>query len=150
MNNKLNSYSEDQRRVLNAWVKLNRATESVGQSDRVIMNEHGLTISQFGAMETLYHKGPMCQKELGDKLLRSGGNMTTVVDNLERGGYINRLRDENDRRFFKIQLTQKGIKKIEEVFPKILANLTNRFSVLTKQEQLSLSGLCKRLGLGIK
>lgn len=149
MNSKLKSYSEDQRRALSAWVKLNRANESVGQSDRVIMNEHGLTISQFGAMETLYHKGPMCQKELGDKLLRSGGNMTTVVDNLERNGYVIRVRDEKDRRYFRIQLTQKGTDKIEIVFPKILANLMNRFSVLTKQEQQTLSELCKRLGLGI-
>ena len=108
MNSKLKSYSEDQRRVLSAWVKLNRANESVGQSDLIIMNEHGLTVSQFGTMETLYHKGSMCQKELGEKLLRSGGNMTKVVDNLERDG----------------------------------------FSVLTKQEQISLSELCKRLGLG--
>ena len=148
MNSKLKSYSEDQRRVLSAWVKLNRANESVVQSDLIIMNEHGLTVSQFGMMETLYHKGSMCQKELGEKLLRSGGNMTKVVDNLERDGYVIRVRDEKDRRYFRIELTSNGMEKIEEVFPKIMANLTDRFSVLTKQEQISLSELCKRLGLG--
>ena len=148
MNSKLKSYSEDQRRVLSVWVKLNRANESVVQSDLIIMNEHGLTISQFRTMETLYHKGSMCQKELGEKLLRSGGNMTKVVDNLERDGYVIRVRDEKDRRYFRIELTSHGMEKIEEVFPKIMANLTNRFSVLTKQEQISLSELCKRLGLG--
>jgi MarR family 2-MHQ and catechol resistance regulon transcriptional repressor len=150
MHSKLKSYSEAQRRVLSAWVKLNRAAESIMQTDRVIINVHGLTASQFGAMEILYHKGSLCQKELGEKLLRSGGNMTKVVDNLERDGYVIRVRDEKDRRYFRIQLTQKGTDKIEIVFPKILANLTNRFSVLTKQEQQTLSRLCKRLGLGIK
>jgi len=150
MHSKIKSYSEDQRRVLSAWVKLNRSAESIAQTDWVIINEHGLTISQFGAMETLYHKGPMCQKALGEKLLRSGGNMTKVVDNLERDGYVIRVRDEKDRRYFRIHLTQKGTDKIEFVFPKILANLMNRFSVLTKQEQQTLSGLCKRLGLGGK
>ena len=150
MHSKLKSYSDNKRRVLSAWIKLNRATESIAQTDWVIINEHGLTVSQFGAMETLYHKGPMCQKALGEKLLRSGGNMTKVVDNLERDEYVIRVRDEKDRRYFRIQLTQKGVEKIEIVFPKILANLTDRFSVLTKQEQQALSGLCKRLGLGIK
>jgi len=148
MNSILKSYNEDQRRVLSAWVKINRASESLGQSDWKIMNENGLTPSQFGIMESLYHKGPMCQKELGEKLLRSGGNITKVIDNLERDGYAVRKRDTDDRRYFRIELTGKGTGKIEEVFPKILANLTHRFSVLSKQEQISLSELCKRLGLG--
>ena len=34
--------------------------------------------------EALYHLGPMRPNELARKLLRSPGNMTTVLDNLER------------------------------------------------------------------
>ncbi len=146
MESVLKSYSKKQRRILSAWVKLNRATEIVGRNDMVIMNNNGLTASQFGVLESLYHKGPLCQKELADKLLRSGGNITKVIDNLERDGFVNRVRDENDRRYFKIKLTSKGTKKIKKVFPLVLENLTKQFSVLSIEEQELLGDLCKQLG----
>lgn len=150
MNSILKSYNTDQLRVLSAWLKLNRAAESVAQSDFQIMKKNGLTSTQFGIMETLYHKGPLCQKELGEKLLRSGGNITKVIDNLERDGYAVRKRDIHDRRYFRIELTEKGLKKIKLVFPKVLENLVSQFSLLSNKEQLVLGDLCKRLGLGIK
>lgn len=150
MNSILKSYSSDQLRVLSAWSKLNRAADYVAQSDFRIMTENGLTPTQFGIMQTLYHKGPLCQKELGEKLLRSGGNITKVIDNLERDGYAVRKRDIHDRRYFRIELTEKGLKKIRSVFPKVLENLVGQFSILSDKEQLILADLCKRLGLGIK
>lgn len=120
------------------------------QSDLKIISNHGLTPGQFGIMETLYHKGPLCQKELAQKLLRSGGNITKVVDNLERDGLVVRVRDKNDRRYYRIELTLKGLKKIESLFPQVLENLMTRFSILTTEEQTQLAFFCKRLGLGDK
>jgi MarR family 2-MHQ and catechol resistance regulon transcriptional repressor len=146
MESKLKSYTKEERLTLSAWVKLNRASEIIVRNDTIIMNKNGLTVSQFGVMETLYHKGPLCQKELADKLLRSGGNITKVIDNLERDGYVIRIRDERDRRYFRIKLTSKGTQKIKVVFPKVLDNLTQQFSILTEAEQFSLGELCKRLG----
>jgi MarR family 2-MHQ and catechol resistance regulon transcriptional repressor len=64
-----------------------------------------LTISQFGVLETLYHLGAMCQTEIGSKLLRSGGNITLVIDNLEKQGLVRRQRDTEDRRLVNIHLT---------------------------------------------
>ena len=42
-----------------------------------------MTVSQFGVLEALHHLGPLRQGEISAKLLRSGGNITLVVDNLE-------------------------------------------------------------------
>ena len=150
MENKLKQYSQAQRQALNAWTKMVRSVGSVGQSDWMIMNEHGLTTSQFGIMETLYHKGPLCQKDLGEKILKSGGNITKVVDNLERDGFAIRIRDEKDRRYFRISLTSKGTAKIKIVFPLVMNNLVKHFSVLTQTEQQKLAELCKRIGLETK
>nr|NIP73420.1 MarR family transcriptional regulator [Gammaproteobacteria bacterium]NIR98346.1 MarR family transcriptional regulator [Gammaproteobacteria bacterium]NIV21028.1 MarR family transcriptional regulator [Gammaproteobacteria bacterium] len=69
--------------ALDAYIKLARAAESV------IARIHrrtasGLTVSQFGVLEALYHLGPMHQRMIGAKLLKSGGNVTMVIDNLEK------------------------------------------------------------------
>ncbi len=46
----------------------------------------GLTESQFGVLDSLFHLGPMKQKEIGKKILKSGGNITMVINNLEKRG----------------------------------------------------------------
>jgi MarR family 2-MHQ and catechol resistance regulon transcriptional repressor len=150
MENKIKQYSQAQRQALNAWTKMVRCVGTVGHSDWMIMNKNGLTISQFGIMETLYHKGSLCQKDLGEKILKSGGNITKVVDNLERDGFVIRIRDEKDRRYFRISLTNKGTAKIKVTFPLVMNNLVKIFSILTEQEQQTLAELCKRIGLEIK
>jgi len=150
MNNRVKQYSTEQRQALNTWTKIVRCAGSMVKSDIVIMADHGLTPTQFGILEALYHKGSMCQKELGEKLLKSEGNITKVIDNLERDNLVRRVRNERDRRYFKIELTVNGIKIIEKVFPKIMNNLVKNFSVLTQEEQKILADLCKRIGLNLK
>jgi MarR family 2-MHQ and catechol resistance regulon transcriptional repressor len=62
--------------ALNAYIKLMRAAESVtARAHNVLPKE--ITLSQFGVLEALLHRGPLCQGELASKLLRSGGNVTS-------------------------------------------------------------------------
>ena len=51
-----------------------------------------LTISQFGVLEALYHKGPLCQRDIAAKILKSTGNITMVIDNLEKRELVRRER----------------------------------------------------------
>jgi MarR family 2-MHQ and catechol resistance regulon transcriptional repressor len=132
--------------ALNAFIKLQRAAESVSARTHVVL-PNGLTVTQFGVLEALYHIGPLCQGELAEKLLRSGGNLTLVVDNLEKAGYVVRERDPADRRFVVVKLTEHGAKFISEIFPRVLANVTQEMGVLSSTELLDLGRLCKKIGL---
>ena len=132
--------------ALNAFIKLQRASESVATRVHSVLPE-GLTITQFGVLEALHHIGPLCQGELAEKLLRSGGNLTLVVDNLEKAGYVLRERDPADRRFVVVKLTDKGQAFISDIFPKILANVTREMAALSSTELLDLGRLCKKVGL---
>ena len=134
-------------RALNAFIKLMRAAESVMNWTQQRLKAYDLTASQFGAMESLYHLGPMCQRDVGTKLLKSGGNITMVVDNLEKRGLVTRERDPDDRRYITVTLTPAGRGLIEEVFPVHLAGIVKDLSVLSDAEQEELGALCKRLGL---
>lgn len=132
--------------ALNAFIKLQRAAESV--SSRVHNTlPAGLTVTQFGVLEALHHIGPLCQGELAEKLLRSGGNLTLVVDNLEKAGHVVRERDPADRRFVVVKLTPQGQGFIESLLPKVIANVTREMTRLSSTELLDLGRLCKKVGL---
>ncbi len=138
--------SEEERRALNAFITLTRAAESVGRRTSEPNTRHGLTESQFGALEALYHLGPMCLGDLGHKLLRSSGNMTTVIDNLEKRGLVQRVRDENDRRRWLVHLTGAGQALIEQVYPAHVEAIVELMGILTPAEQHDLRRLCRIVG----
>lgn len=132
-------------RALDAYIKLLRAAESV--VSRVHRRTGcNLTVSQFGVLEALYHLGPMHQRRIGTKLLKSGGNVTMVIDNLERRGLVERRRDQKDRRFVSVHLTPAGERMIAEVFPRHVTSIMEELGPLTGPEQEELGRLCRKLG----
>lgn len=131
--------------ALDTFIKLMRAADSLTSRLSPILSSAGLSPGQFGALEVLLHLGPLCQSELGRKLLRSGGNITMVIDNLERRGLVRRERGE-DRRFITLHLTKEGRQLIQKIFPKHLEALVREMQVLTETEQKALGRLCKKLG----
>ena len=88
----------DEVRALNAFIALSRAAGSVETRTHAVMAEAGLTESQFGVLEALYHLGPLCAAELAKKVLRSRGNLTLVIANLERDGLVARTTRAEERR----------------------------------------------------
>ena len=138
----------EQRAALDAFIKLTRAAESVGARAHTTLRDHGLTVSQFGVLEALYHLGPLCQKELAGKLLKSGGNLTTVVDNLQNRGLVGRQHRPGDRRFVVVNLTTGGRERIAGLFPAHAAHIAAEMAVLSAAEQNQLGRLCRKLGRG--
>lgn len=136
-------------RALEAYIKLTRASESVNAKLMSQLSVENLTTSQFGTLEALYHLGPLCQKAIGQKILKSGGNITLVVDNLEKRGLVERVRNTDDRRFITVGLTAAGRALIERVFPEHAGRIVEAMKSLTAQEQEQLSALCKKLGVGL-
>src|SRR5258708_25971663 len=78
--------SAQERAGLDAYIKLMRAADSVTARLDPLMRAADLTFGQFGALEALLHRGPLCQRDLGRKLLRSGGNISEVGRNPPRRG----------------------------------------------------------------
>ena len=139
-----------ERRTLDTFIKLTRCTNTL-QGRLAERNTIGdLTWSQFAVLEALYHLGHMTQGEISAKVLKSGSNMTTVIDNLERDGFVRRERDAKDRRVIHVHLTEAGSGKIEAVLPGHIAALVDEFKVLSASEQQTLGELCKKLGKGRK
>jgi MarR family 2-MHQ and catechol resistance regulon transcriptional repressor len=135
--------------ALNGYIKLSRAAESASRQINAHLSNHDLTMSQFGALEALYHLGPLPSGELGDKILKSSGNMTFVVDNLVKRGLVYRQRRKEDRRCVDIHLTEDGRSLIQSIWPAHLAGVVETMNALTNDEQETLAALCRKLGLSL-
>ena len=142
-------YRGNQKEVLalSTYVKLMRAVESITARIHKHLVAAGLTLSQFAVLEALYHLGPLYQREIGQKLLRSSGNITMVIDNLEKRKLVKRKRNQEDRRSFIIHLTDEGQNLISNIFPSHAEVIANEMDVLTAEEQQTLGSLCKKLGM---
>lgn len=137
-----------EKRALDAYIKLVRGTHSVLACLERKLAARKLTERQFGVLETIFHLGPLPQCELGRKQLTTGGNITFVVDNLERAGLVQRRRDTEDRRVVTVHLTARGRDLVADVFPEHATAIVERFAALKPQEQVELARLMKKLGLG--
>jgi MarR family 2-MHQ and catechol resistance regulon transcriptional repressor len=136
----------DELRALNAFIKLARAADSVASRVSSSITDASLTENQFGALEALLHLGPLHQCDLAKKLLRSGGNMTLVVDNLEKRGLVLRQPGVEDRRYNTVHLTDAGRELISRIFPGHVTRIVQAMSPLTPAEQEELGRLCRKLG----
>jgi MarR family 2-MHQ and catechol resistance regulon transcriptional repressor len=138
--------TETELRALNAYIKLARAADSVNARTTRHLAGAGLTASQFGVLEALHHLGPLAQSRLAAKHLMSRGNMTTVVENLEKRGLVRRERDARDRRGVTVRLLPAGEALLLQVLARHVAGIVADLSVLTPDEQDELGRLCRKLG----
>ena len=138
--------TEEERLALDSYIKLTRAADSINARLSGSVSMETLTISHFGTLEALYHLGPLCQNEIGSKILKSNSNMTTVIDNLEKRGLVMRERDLQDRRMVKVHLSPSGKSLIESVLPQHVQAITELFSALSPSEQKTMGDLLRKLG----
>ncbi|GAB4441605.1 MAG: MarR family transcriptional regulator [Turneriella sp.] len=144
------SGSPDEVLQVDAYVKLMRCADTIQGILARNAEANGLTLSQLGVLEILLHLGPQNQKDLAGKILRSGANMTTIIDNLEKREMVRRTRDAADRRTIRVELTKKGSDLISKVFPLHMNNIYRMMGALDAEELDMLSRLTRKLGIAAR
>lgn len=132
--------------AVRAYVKLMRAHRGVTAQLEPALAACQLTLTQLGVLEAALHLGPLTHRELGQKLLTSPGNLTDVVDKLEKRGLVCRVRASHDRRQVRVELTPSGRTLIEEVFPRHAADIAHAMAALDATELATLDRLLRKLG----
>jgi MarR family transcriptional regulator, 2-MHQ and catechol-resistance regulon repressor len=131
---------------LNLFIVLSRASQWINaHADRDIRS-HGLNRTEFGVLELLYHKGAQPIQQIGGKVLMSSGNITYVVDKLVQKQCVQRKASTEDRRLIYAEITDKGKRFIEEIFPGHVEVIEKAVAGLTPEEQKTASQLLKKLG----
>ena len=135
-----------ERLALVTYVKLMRAANAARNLASGSLIRTGVTLTQFAVLEALYHLGPMSLSDVAQKVLTTGGNLTMVVGNLEKQGWVRRQKSPEDRRVQIVVLTLKGKSLIRQIFPRHAAAIAEFLAVLDSEEQRLLGELCRKLG----
>jgi MarR family 2-MHQ and catechol resistance regulon transcriptional repressor len=136
--------------ALKLWVVLSRAHEAIAAHAEADVARHGLTITEFGVLEALYHKGPMLLGEVQRRILVSSGGITFVIDRLVKKGLVERQTCETDRRARYAALTPSGEALIVRIFPAHAATIAAAVDGLPVGEQRELTDALRTLGLAAK
>lgn len=76
--------------------------------------------------------------ELSQHLVVTSGNLTGIVDRLEVAGYVQREPDTKDRRLVRVVMTARGRNLMEQLIPKVRADIEEIMSVLSRSDQAEL------------
>jgi len=128
-----------------SYVRLIRSAESLHATVSRGLLAEGLTASQFSTMKALKLQGPLAQRDIAKYLLKTGGNVTVVVDNLEKQGYVTRIRDTEDRRIVFVKLTDVGEQLFDRVYPAHRQRIRDAMTPLSDRECDQLIALLSKL-----
>lgn len=113
-----------------AYVRLIRTADALHTAVSKGLSKEGLTPSQFSTLKVLRLRGSQAQRDIAKYLLKTGGNVTVIVDNLEKQGFVARVRDTEDRRMTFVTLTAKGEETFDRIYPGHLMRIRNAMSAL--------------------
>ena len=136
----------DVEQALKLWVVLSRAYDAVQAHAQADIARHGLTITEFGVLEALFHKGPLLLGEVQRKLLVTSGGVTYLVDRLAAKGLVERRRCPTDRRAAYAALTPAGEALIREIFPQHAAAIDRALGGLDAEQRARAIDLLRALG----
>lgn len=143
-------YGEESERALKLFVTMVRCFDSVSAHARNDIIRHGLNVSEFGVLEFLYHKGAASHGEIAEQILLTTGSVTYVIDQLVKQKLVERKSCPKDRRVIYADLTEQGREKMDAIFPEHVEVIRRAVSGLSAEEQETITGLLKKLGLSAK
>ena len=129
------------------WIVLARCHRALSQIAERSIEDAGLCLTDFAALEALLHKGPLTITEIQGKVLLASGSMTAAVDRLEKKGLVQRGPAPSDRRAKVLHLTPEGRLVVEAAFNRHAAELEAAMAVLDPSERRQMYGLVRKLGL---
>jgi MarR family transcriptional regulator, 2-MHQ and catechol-resistance regulon repressor len=142
---KTTSASKQEALALATFTRLSKTAGRLRRKVYSALNDTRLTESQVNVLELLHKLGPLPQKEIAKNLSVTGGNITMVVDNLQKRNLVNRQRWEEDRRVVHVNLTDLGQDTIESFIPLHAQRVLGALDALEPQEQEQLQSLCEKL-----
>jgi DNA-binding MarR family transcriptional regulator len=92
---------------------------------------------------------PLSHSELAELSGVTKGNITGLVDGLERDGYVRREDSGEDRRVTPIALTESGRKLVEMVLPDRLRRIADLMGELSGSERKTLVALLMKVQAGL-
>lgn len=130
-------------RVLPYRLKL--LTQAMARHFQTVLDPYGLTPFQWGVLTCLWREDGLPTLTIGERLAQLAGTLTGVLDTMESRGLLRRERDANDRRVWRVWLTEEGKDLEHRLVPVVRDTLKGVFEDFTPEEYQQLSDLVDRL-----
>lgn len=139
------SYGQIADKSMITWIQLVRSYNKIHAKETSYITSFNITMNQFEILEVLYHRGDLTIGSITKMIMSTPGNVTVVVRNLKRDGYVTSLPDPKDKRASILSITKKGKDIIEKLFPDHAKNMIDYFKALDEQEIETLYSLLRKL-----
>jgi DNA-binding MarR family transcriptional regulator len=97
-----------------AWLRMWRVVQKVERAATEHLRAYGLNYAQFDVLAHVGAAEGSRQKELGESLHVTKGNVSHLIDQMERRGLVSRRQEGRTNRLY---LTEEGRRLFEEVVP---------------------------------
>jgi DNA-binding MarR family transcriptional regulator len=125
-----------------AWLRMWRVVQKVERAAIEHLRAYGLNYAQFDVLAHVGAAEGSRQKELGESLHVTKGNISHLVDHMERRGLVSRRQEGRTNRLY---LTEEGRRLFEEVVPAHEDLVHQLMSALPEEEQALLHELLRGL-----
>lgn len=139
------SYGKKTDIAMKTWVQVVKSYNKFATQEIKYFAEHNLTFIQFKVLEVLYHRGDLSIGAITKLTMSTPGNITVVVKNLKRDGWITSLPNPEDKRASILSISQKGKDKMKALFPQHAKNIHNYMDILSEEELDTLYSLLRKV-----
>jgi DNA-binding MarR family transcriptional regulator len=130
-----------------AWMRLARVFQTIDRASEVHLRPWNLNVAQFDVLARVGAAKGITQQELADKLLVTKGNISQLLDRLERRGLLKRCQEGRTNT---LSLREEGQQLYGQVVPAQEEMVAQHFSALTSQEVNQLLYLLRKLDRAIR
>ena len=121
-------------------LEVRRSQNRADAYDEFVAESVGLNRTDQRALDVLDQEGGATPGRLAERMGLTSGAITTVLDRLERAGFVRRVRDENDRRRIHVEVTDLAREKLWPYYEP-MTELSERLFARYSDEQLELPTL---------
>lgn len=113
--------------------------------NQILKEGYDITIDQWLVLKTLQENDQLPQNQIAELVFKDYASITRIIELLVQKEYIRRKINATDRRKFELEITEKGNKMIEDIYPIVMENRKQALSGLAEGEVKQLKELLEKL-----
>lgn len=130
-----------------AWLRLYRVVQKIDRAQNVLLRSWGLNTAQFDVLAHVGAHTRMTQQELADSLLVTKGNVSQLLDRMEKLGLLRRCQEKRNNT---LVLTEKGQQLYDLVVPTTEKLIEDQLAVLSPAETADLLRLARKVDQSLR
>lgn len=128
------------------FLNLLRTSAAMEHSAASHLKEHGLTLTQYNTLRILRGAGSegLCRNEISKRMIKPVSDATRLLDRMVAAGWVERDREDGDRRFVTARITGSGLDLLATLDSEVTRFHRDQLGHMSKEELAELAGLLGR------